>query len=348
MDQMKIAIVLAAFIVGSVAELGFVSRVEAYPTAKQQSQQPAPATAARPIGTIKAISGSTITLASDAGPAFSVAVQDSTRFLRIEPGAKDLKNAQAVHLGDLHEGDRILVTGDISSDGHSVAASSVIVMKKADVEVKQQHDLQDWQRRGVGGLVSAVDPSTGTITISTTSLAGTKTVTVRISKDTILRRYAPDSVKFDDATASSIAQVRVGDQLRARGTRSPDATEMAADEIVTGSFRNIAGTIASIDSASNTVSVADLITKSPVTVKVTAESQVRKLPIQMAQVMAVRLKGTQQGARPSSDQGNGGGQPGGLGGSAPDANRPGHGMPQATGVVRAEAARGAEATSSRC
>ena len=352
MDRMKkIAIALAAFIVGSFAGLSFANAIDAAPAPAraQQTQQPAASGAAKPIGTVKAISGQTITLTSDAGPMFSVTVQDSTRFLRIEPGAKDLKSAQAVHLEDLHEGDRILVWEIFPGDGHSVSASSVIVMKKADVEVKQQRDLQDWQRRGVGGLVSAVDSSLGTITSSTTSLSGTKTVTARVSKDTILRRYAPDSVKFDDATPSNIGQVKIGDQLRARGTRSADATEIAADEIVTGSFRNIAGTISSIDPASNTVSVADLATKKAVIVKVTAESQIRKLPPQMAQFMAVRLKGTQAGPRPGADQADAGGQQAGQSTPAPDAARPTGGrMPQVVAVAGPVEEAKAVGISSRC
>ncbi|MGH9689833.1 MAG: DUF5666 domain-containing protein [Candidatus Acidiferrales bacterium] len=245
---------------------------------------------AKPIGAIKALNGNSITLASDAGPIFMVVVQDNARLVRIEPGAKDLKNAVAVQLRDLQVGDRILVLGQISEDGRSVAASSVIVMKKADVESKQEHDRQDWFRHGVGGLVSSVDPSTGTITISTVSLNSSKTIAVHTSAATVVRRYAPDSVKFDDAKLSSLDQIKPGDQLRARGTPSADGNDIAADEVVSGSFRNIEGTISSIDAASGTLSVMDLMTKKTVLVKVTAESQLRKLPPVMAQFMAMRLK----------------------------------------------------------
>jgi hypothetical protein len=259
---------------------------------------------ARPIGTIKSISGNSLTLSTDAGVSYSVSVGDGARILRIEPGAKDLKNASPLTLSDLQVGDRILVMGKISEDGHSVAATSVIAMKKADVASKQEHDRQDWQRRGVGGLVSAVDPATGTITITARAAAGSKDVAIHTSKDTILRRYAPDSVNFDDAKPSSLDQIKPGDQVLARGTRSADGSELAAQEIVSGAFRNIAGTISSIDAASNTINVMDLIAKKPVDVKITQDSQLRKLPPQMAQFMAMRLKGGQAGAG-SGAAGNG-------------------------------------------
>jgi hypothetical protein len=251
--------------------------------------------AAKPIGTIKTIAGNAITLASDSGTVFNVSVDGEAKILRIEPGAKDLKNAEPMQLGDLQAGDRILVLGKVSDDGHSVAATSVVVMKKADVSSKQERDRQDWQRRGVGGLVTAVDGATGTITISAQSLAGSKSITVQISKSTVLRRYAPDSVKFDDAKVGTIDQIKAGDQLRARGTRNEDGSELAADEVVSGLFRNIAGTVSSLDSAANTITVTDLLTKKPVLVKITPESQLRKLPPQMAQIMAMRLKGSGAG-----------------------------------------------------
>ena len=150
--------------------------------------------AAKPIGTIKSISGNAIVLASDAGLVFNVSVEESAKILRIEPGAKDLKNASPMQLQELQAGDRILVLGKVSDDGHSVAATSVIVMKKADVVSKQEHDRQEWQRHGVGGLVSAVDSAAGTITISTQSFAGPGNVMIQVPKTTIVRRYAADSV----------------------------------------------------------------------------------------------------------------------------------------------------------
>ena len=87
-------------------------------------------------------------------------------------------------------------------------------------------------------------------------------------ENTVLRRYAPGSVKFDDATAAPIDQIKAGDQLRARGQKSADGGELTADEVVSGSFRNISGTINSIDAANNTITVQDLVTKKPVIVRI--------------------------------------------------------------------------------
>src|SRR5882672_5459315 len=168
----------------------------------------------RTVGAIKAVTDKGITLSSDAGDEVQVSFQDATRILRVAPGEKDLKNATPLQKQDLQVGDRVLVRGKAGADAHSMVAGAVVVMKQADLAAKQQKDRDDWQKRGVGGLVTAMDPATGAITLSTTSLTGTKSVTVHTSKNTVLRRYAPNSVKFDDAKVAPIDQIKVGDQLR--------------------------------------------------------------------------------------------------------------------------------------
>jgi hypothetical protein len=279
--------------------------------------------AAKPVGTIKSISGNTITLTTDAGSDVTVQVQDAAKLVRVAPGQKDLKDATPIQLQDLQVGDRILVLGKLADDGKSVLARSVVAMKQADVAQKQAHEREEWQRHGTAGLVSSVDAASNTVMISLPAIGEKKTVTIHLSNATILRRYAPDSVKFDDAKPAPLDQIKPGDQLRARGTRNADGSELTADEVVSGSFRNISGTISSIDASAGTLTVQDLATKKPVTIKVTPDSQLRILSPQMAQGIAMRLKGASapgasgsaapsaQASRPASSP------PGGLGASGP-------------------------------
>ena len=265
----------------------------------QAGQQPAAQTpaAARPVGTIKSISGNTITLTTDAGTDVTVQIQDATKLVRITPGQKDLKDATPIQLADVQPGDRVLVRGKLADDGKSVVAASLIAMKKADIAEKQTREREEWQRNGLGGLVNRVDAATGTISVSLPAVGEKKTVAVHLSKDTVLRRYASDSVKFDDAKPAPLDQIKPGDQLRARGTRSADGAELTADEIVSGTFRNIAGTISAIDASAGSITLQDLASKKTINVKVTAESQLRKLPQPMAQRIAMRLKGNSPDAQ---------------------------------------------------
>ena len=251
------------------------------------------------LGTIKSVQAGSITVAAESGGEVTAMLATSTKILRVPPGEKDLKNASALQPQDLQPGDRVLVRGRVSANPHTIGALAVIVMKQSDVSAKQQRERDDWQKRGVGGLVTKVEPAAGTITISSGGLTANRSIAVQVRKDTVLRRYAPGSVKFDDAKAAPLDQIKAGDQLRARGTRNPDGSELTAEEVVSGSFRNVAGTITAIDPTNNTMTVQDLIAKGPVVVKVSADSQMKKLPAEMAQRIAARLKG---GAGANGDQ----------------------------------------------
>ncbi len=253
-----------------------------YWSASAQTSAPPASTDAqvtRAVGTIKSTQADSLTLTPDSGGELTAKLSGSTKILRVPPGEKDLKNATPLHAQDLQPGDRVLVRGQARADSHSITALSVIVMKQADVSAQHLHEREDWQKRGVGGLVTAADPAARTITISSAGLAGNHEIVIRTSNSTTARRYAPDSVKFDDARPAGLDQIKPGDQLRARG------------EIVFGSFRNVAGTVTLIDSTSNSLTVQDAISKQPVVVKLTADSQIKKLSPEMAQRIALRLKG---------------------------------------------------------
>jgi hypothetical protein len=256
----------------------------------------------RAVGTIKSIQVDTLTVSADSGGEVTVKLQPSTKIVRVPPGEKDLKNAIPLEPEELGTGDRVLLRGQTVPDGHAIAALSVIVMKQSDVSAKQQRDRDDWQKRGVGGLVSTVDPAGSTITISSEALGAAKTVTIHTTKDTVLRRYASTSVKFDDAKPAPLDQIKPGDQLRARGARSEDRSQLTAEEIVSGTFVNIAGTVAAVDAATNTLSVKDTIRKGLVDVKFSPDSQIKRLPPEFAQRIAMRLKAASNSQdQPSSE-----------------------------------------------
>lgn len=299
----------------------------------------------RAVGTISSISGQAITLKTDAGAEVVVTVTDSTKLLQLKPGQKDLKEATPLSFSDLKTGDRVLVRGAASADGKQLQAASVIAMKQSDIADKQARDRAEWQRNGVGGLVKSVDPAAGTISIATNGAGTPKEISVHTSKSTVLRRYAPDSIKFDDAKPAPLSEIKPGDQLRARGQKTADGKELTADEIVSGTFRSIAGILVSTDAAAGTITVTDLATKQPVTLRVSADSQLRKLQPFLAQGIAMHLKaaaaeGTAApnagaGAPTASNAGQAATPPaGGAHRGGPGSGGPGAGMPGGNGQAR--------------
>ena len=303
-------------------------------------ETPAPAAGtARAIGTIVVIDGNTITVKTDSGTEMKVTVPESARLVKTAPGQKDLKGATVIQVHDLQVGDRALVRGIAGEGSNAITANSLIVMKQSDVAGRQQQELQDWQRRGTGGIVRSIDASSGTITVGTPP---NQTTTIQTGPDTRFLRYAPGSVKFSDATKTTLADIKPGDQLRARGNRSADGQQLTAEAVISGSFRNIAGTVNSIDAADSTITVMDLIAKRTAVVKITPETQMRKIPAEMAQRIAMFLRRPGAGtageqsanSRPAGMQamragGETQGTPGSQGG-APDFQRMIRGMPAAT------------------
>lgn len=243
------------------------------------------------VGTITATSGDTLTVKTDAGAERQVEVPSTAVLKRVEPGQRDLSAAVTIALADLATGDRVLVRLAAESTGTVPQAAQIIAIKRADVAQKQQQEREAWQTDGVGGLVKSVDPSTGTIELTTGAGPAMKTIAVQVTRTTILKRYAPASVRFDLAQPAPIDAIHGGDQLRARGQKNAAGTELTADEIVSGSFRNISGLITSIDAAHSSVTVKDLLTKKNVTVEIPADTQMHALPETMARVLATRLKG---------------------------------------------------------
>jgi hypothetical protein len=319
---MRSRLLAIAFCVGGAIGVD-VSFCYATPSV-QQTQEAATRPVAKRIGAIKAINGTEITLTPDSGPEVKITVQPATQIVRFAPGETNVNNATPIQLQDLQVGDRIRATGWASDDNLPLPVLKIVVMKRSDLEARHQQDLQDWQKRGVDGLATAVDLAAGTVTISQ---RGTPVI-IRTSKATVIRRYAPDSAKFDDARpgrlqeihaqtcALQMEQVRnpqkgnaVGtcgaDQIRARGERSADGSELAAQEIVSGSFPIITATITSADAGSSTLSVHDLSSKKTVLIKVTQDSQLHHVPAEMAQMFAMRLKVASGSATPAAASSSG-------------------------------------------
>ncbi|MFL6211327.1 MAG: hypothetical protein ACJ74W_20940 [Pyrinomonadaceae bacterium] len=291
----------------------------------QQPSAPAPATAApaqtsngispnRVAGEVTALdaAGHTITIKVDGtGAPLSVQVSDATKYYRAKPEA--LAHADkltpadllGITAGDIQIGDRLVALGKVADDQKSVPARVVIMMTKADHVAKQQHDREEWQRRGVNGTVASVNPATKEITINTRTREGVQPLIIAATDKTEFRRYAPDSVKFADAKPGTFTDLKTGDQLRALGERTADGTHFTPEEIVTGSFRTLLGTVTAVNAAQNQLTIKDNQTKQTLTVVISQDSSLRRMPEQMAQMMAMRGQGGGPGMMGGRPEGQG-------------------------------------------
>ncbi|MDR3741313.1 MAG: DUF5666 domain-containing protein [Terracidiphilus sp.] len=265
----------------------------------------------RYVGTITALNGDMLTVKTDAGDVRQVEVPTSAVLKRVEPGQKDLNAAVNINLIDLATGDRVLVRLDPAANPPQ--AVQVITIKQADVALKQQQEREAWQKTGVGGLVKSIDPASGTIIVASGAGSMARSITVHVTSATLIKRYAPASVRFDLAQPAPISAIQIGDQLRARGAKSPDGSSIDAAEVVSGSFRNLSGTIASLDSTNTSFVIKDLASKKQITVHITPDAQMHMLSQTMATALAARLKTASGGHNGDSAAHNG--APASAGGS---------------------------------
>ena len=273
-------------------------------------------TAKYAIGEVKSIdsSGKLITIKTEAGSTVMVLYTDRTTYKKLKPGETSLTNATDVTVSDVGEGDRIMARGTVAEDRKSVSALQVIVMSKGDIAKKQDAERLEWRRRGVLGVIQALKPEAHEITIQSRTMAGNTSIIIPVSDKTEMKRYAPDSIKFADAKPSDFNELKVGDQLRALGDRTPDGTHFNPQKVVTGSFRTVGGVVTAVDPATGEIKINELEKKKPLTIIIKHDSVLRRFP--PASELGAMMGGF--------NRGGGGGAPGAgapppQGGQAPGA-----------------------------
>ena len=279
--------------------------------------QQAPA-ATRVTGTVTAVKADEkqVVIKSDKGESLTLSTSDRSFVLRLPPGETDTKKAQKIALSDISAGDRLVASGQMSGDQKSLEARTILIMTKSDIAEIHQKEQEDWQKRGTTGIASAVDPAAQVLTLK----VGQREITVHPSAKTEMLRYSLDSAKLSDAKPGKFADIKPGDEVHVLGNRNPEGTAIAAEKIVSGSFKQIAATIQNIDAQAGTMTVKDLATKKSVLIKVTSDSTMRKLPEMMAMGLARRYapgavaRGGENGGAGRGGEAGGMMRPGGPGG----------------------------------
>ena len=202
----------------------------------------------------------------------AVKLLPNTAVQRIAPGETNLANAVAITASEISTGDRVLVT--LASNG--MDALRIVIIPAADIAKRDEADRQDWAKRGIGGIVSAKNGKQILLKLKTPR--GDAQQTITLSDKTRFRRYSPDSVKFADARPSKLDEVSIGDQIRARGEKSPDGLRVDAEEVVFGTFVTRAGSVISVDAGAKEITAKELGTGKSFTVKLTPDSSLKQMP----------------------------------------------------------------------
>ena len=243
-----------------------------------------------------------------------VLLSEKTEYKKMPPENLKFSAALEAAKSDLVVGDKLVASGFLSDDKRSMPARTVYLISNRELAQKNAKDSERWVNRGISGRVASVDPATNRVTIEVRGLMNTTSVVVTPKSDAIFKRYKQDSVKYSEAVESTIGDIKPGDMLRAVGDRGAEGTTFTAEEILTGAFQTVAGTVKSVDTAANEIVVTQAGTNTDVTIAVTPNSAVKRFPEEMAQRMAG-----------FGAAGGGAGQPG-LGGIRPAGAAPAGGQ----------------------
>ena len=251
------------------------------------------------VGVVEQIdrNAKTATLKTDSGEIVKVTTVDSTVCLRIPAGEKTLSKAAPIKLEDISIGDRVLVHG-MKTD-QTFIGQRLVVMPMAEVAKKREHDLDEWKRRGIGGIVREVNSQTGEITLELRGQGAGTRVEVETTKANF-RRYVAGSLRFEEARTSTLTELRVGDQLRALGDKSADARSFVAEQIVSGAFKTIGVTVLEIDQQKHEIHATTLDQKKPITIAINQDSVLHRISPPVAAAIAQKVKS--DASKPSSPQ----------------------------------------------
>ena len=257
------------------------------------------------MGDVTMVSGEKLVLQTKDG-AIEITLQAATTYKRVPPDNPKLAAAADATLADIGAGDKVIVSSIVPADKKMIPARTVYLMTKADISKRNEAESAAWRTRGVSGRVVSIDLPNKKLVLAMRGMGGERNMTLTPKETAEYRRYAPDSVKFQDAKLSNFGELSVGDQVRALGDRNTDGTEFTAEKIVFGSFKMVGGTITAVDAAKNEITIKDIQTGKPVTIVVKETTVLKKFPPETAQMMAVRMMGGTAGAgvQPPNQGGN--------------------------------------------
>ena len=272
----------------------------------------------RIVGVVTAVdrSGNQVTIKSEAGESITIITNSMSALLRLPPGEASAQKAVKITLADIAVGDRLFVRGATSLDGKSVEARQVVVTgasPSSGATQDRQRQGEDFRQRGLFGRITAVDPARKEISVQSRSRESTGPIAVVSTDATRFFRYAPDSLNIKDASRSSFAELKVGDQLRALGNRSDDGARFTADEIIVGSMNRTAGQVVSINPSANELTIKNSQGQ-VITVAIGSRSSLRRVTPEAAASF--------EASRPPRQEGAGRGRQAGQAGQAGQEGRP--------------------------
>ncbi|MBI4852446.1 MAG: hypothetical protein HY819_11685 [Acidobacteria bacterium] len=148
---------------------------------------------------------------------------------RVAPDSKSLEGAEAITFLDILPGDRVWARNTTNLDVNKVEAKQLVLMSATSIAERNKKERENWQRRGILGEITAIDGDNFTL-----KLRDGNTVTLNFTEKPDIRRYPPGSFEFTASKQIPSSEIKIGDNIFARGERSADNLSFKADFLITG------------------------------------------------------------------------------------------------------------------
>jgi hypothetical protein len=284
---LPVLVVLFATLTANAAAFGSIPRSEQDPPLTSVVGAVAEVNKANKIAVVKTDQGATV----------NVKAKDTTVCLRVPAGVQSLEQATQILFDDITVGDRVLARG--SKDESNFNALRIVVLSKADIAKRREHDLEEWRKRGIAGIVKTVNAQTNAVEVEMRGGGPANLITIDGSSSEF-RRYTSAAITFEGTKAGTIADLQIGDQLRALGDKNADGKSFKAEAIVSGTFKTIGATITSIDSKTGELKGTTLDKRSPLSIATVKESAIKRIPATMAPAIAQKAAAQNRPAAPAA------------------------------------------------
>jgi hypothetical protein len=234
------------------------------------------------------VAASRIQIRTDAGETLTVAIDDKTAYLRLPPGETSMERAVNVTRGDVHVGDRVLVPDVSPSSASATAARRLILMGRAPAGAQGERARNDGRR--LNGRIAAIDTAKKQIAVLTRGREGVETLTLDASGDVRILRFAADTLRTSEARPISLAELKVGDQVRATGVRDSEGARFKPEEIVAGSFTRLFGVVSATSPERGEATIKNEQTGQTVTIAVGKNSTLKRLTPEFVETLEERMQ----------------------------------------------------------
>jgi hypothetical protein len=164
-------------------------------------------------------------------------------------------------------------------------------MAREAINAQRDEEREKRRARTIAGRITAINPERKEIIIQSrgrAAAANAEAVTIVATGNVKFLRYAPDSLKLTDALTGSFSDLRVGDQIRTIGDRTPDGSRVTAEEIFSGSITRTVGSIVEVNAARGEIVVKNGQNGQTVTVALAKNTTIRRITPEVAETLKQR------------------------------------------------------------